>query len=460
MEARGPSQILFLLQLVGAALSQRGHRAAASAVCTELAVRFDLERVSVGFLRRGRARVEALSHNTSLDERQDLVRDLAAAMEEAADQDRCVTSPAARAGEPVIARAHERLCGRHGAGFATSVPLARGGRVVGVLTAEGRAGARPSAEGVRLLEDAGALLGPLLALSREASSGPLAGLRAWWRDRVRPAFGPDRPGMRLGAAAAVVLLTLATFTPITHRVRADATLEGRTQRAIVAGLDGFVAEARVRAGDLVKAGEVLGRLDERELMLEREKSLATRDKLLNERRQAMAEHDAARTRITSAQLAQAEAQLELIEDMLARTRLLAPFDGIVVRGDLSRSLGSPVSKGDVLFEVAPLDGYKIVLQVDERDLAQVHVGSRGSLTLTAAPGERLGFTIERVTPVAIAEDGHTFFRAEARLDEPRESLRPGMAGVAKVAAGRRSLVWICTHDLVDWLRLRAWELWA
>lgn len=460
MEARGPGQVLFLLQLVAAALSQRDHRAAATAVCTELAVRFDLERVSVGFLQGGRARVEALSHNTSLDQRQDLVRDLAAAMEEAADQDRCVVSPALRDAGPVIARAHERLCGRHGGGFAISVPLVRSGRVVGVLTAEGRAEARPAAEGARLLEDAGALLGPLLALSREASSGPLTGLRGWWRNRVRPAFGPDRPGMRLAAAAAVALVSLTTLTPVSHRVRADATLEGRTQRAIVAGLDGFVAEARVRAGDLVKEGDVLGRLDERELLLERQKSRASLDKLQNERRQAMADHDAAKIRIAGARLAQAEAQLELIDDLLARTRLLAPFDGIVVRGDLSRSLGSPVSKGDVLFEVAPLDGYKIVLDVDERDLAHVQVGSRGSLTLTAAPGERIGFTIERVTPVAVAEDGRTFFRAEARVDEPRDSLRPGMAGVAKVTAGRRSLVWIWTHELVDWLRLRAWALWA
>ena len=63
----------------------------------------------------------------------------------------------------------------------------------------------------------------------------------------------------------------------------------------------------------------------------------------------------------------------------ARTRLVAPFDGVVVKGDLTQSLGSPVAKGDVLFEVAPLDGYRVILSIDERDISDVREGGRGRL---------------------------------------------------------------------------------
>ena len=139
--------------------------------------------------------------------------------------------------------------------------------------------------------------------------------------------------------------------------------------------------------------------------------------------------------------------------------MVAPFDGVVVRGDLSQSLGSPVAKGDVLFEVAPLEGYRVILRVDERDVSYIGPGEEGRLALSAMPGERLAFTIDRVTPVASAEDGRNTFRVEARVDAPTAALRPGLEGVAKIEVGRRRLVWIWTHELLDWIRLTAWSWW-
>ena len=69
----------------------------------------------------------------------------------------------------------------------------------------------------------------------------------------------------------------------------------------------------------------------------------------------------------------------------ARTRLSAPLDGLVVSGDLSQSLGAPLERGDVLFEVGPLDGYRIMLEVDEREVAQVRPGQQGDLALSGLP---------------------------------------------------------------------------
>ena len=59
--------------------------------------------------------------------------------------------------------------------------------------------------------------------------------------------------------------------------------------------------------------------------------------------------------VFAAQINQAEAQLALAEEKLARATLVAPFDGIVVSGDLSQQLGTPVEQGKLLFEIAPLE---------------------------------------------------------------------------------------------------------
>ena len=149
-------------------------------------------------------------------------------------------------------------------------------------------------------------------------------------------------------------------------------------------------------------------------------------------------------------------QLQLFDLQLARTQLVAPFAGVVVSGDLSQRLGSPVERGEVLFEVAPLDEYRVVLEVDERDIPRVEVGDVGSLALAAMPGKALALSVSKVTPVSTVAEGRNLFRVEAQIDEAPAFLRPGMKGVGKIDVGRRRLIWIWTHELVDWLRLQLW----
>jgi RND family efflux transporter MFP subunit len=452
-------RLSMLLALVAIALERRRFRAAAMAVATELATRLGLERVSIGFERKGRMQVEALSHSASFDPRTGLIGDLNAAMDEACDQDATLLHPPSEGTPPRVVRAHERLVDQHGSGAACTVPLTSGGRIVGALTLEQAEGSRIHADAVRLCEDAAATLGPLLDLERRLEARPLARLRAAVLRRFDLVASPGHPAARLMAAAGVAGFLLLGVMPGTHRVTADATLEGLVQRAVVAGIDGYVAEARARAGDVVQQGQVLARLDERDLVLERRQWTAGLDQLRREYREALSVHDRTQLNILQARIAQSRAQLALIDENLARTRLLAPFDGVVVQGDLSRSLGAPVEKGTVLFEVAPLDGYRIILEVDERDVAWVTSGKRGQLALSAMPGQPLPLAVEKITPVSSAVDGRNVFRVEASLLRPVASLRPGMEGVAKIEIGRRRLIWIWTHDLFDRLRLWAWSWW-
>jgi hypothetical protein len=115
-----------------------------------------------------------------------------------------------------------------------------------------------------------------------------------------------------------------------------------------------------------------------------------------------------------------------------------------------------------LFELAPLDGYHASVRVPEDDVGRLAPGQPGWLVLEALPHENLAVVVERVTPVSEVVDGSNVFEVEARLLEARDVLRPGMQGAAKIEVGRARLVWLWTHDLVDWLRLKLWAfgLWG
>ena len=444
------------LDLVASGLGQDRFFASATAFVTALATKLRCDRVSVGFAKAGRTHVEAVSHNADFKKQTNLMRAVATAMDEALDQRATLVYPAPPNSTPLISRAHGELARQHGAGAICSVPLLGNQGPLGVLTLE-RPGDLPfDPATVELCESVAALAGPILDTHRREDRWVLTKLLDAGRTQLSHLFGAGHLALKLGTAAVAGLLAFCLLAKGDYRVSAKTVLEPVLQRAAVAPFNSYVREAPVRAGDIVAKGHLLALLDDRELKLERLKALSEAQEYQKQLHKAMAERKASDVEIITAQIAQARAKVDLLDDQLSRTRITAPFDALVVTGDLSQMLGSPLEKGKVLFELAPADQYRLVVQVDERDVADVTVGQRGTLLLSAFPHDPLSFAVEKVTPVSEAKEGRNYFRIEARFDQPPPRLRPGMEGVGKVEIDERRLIWIWTHQVVDWVRLALW----
>jgi len=288
-----------------------------------------------------------------------------------------------------------------------------------------------------------------------------------YKGRLRPSLGdaterlvgPAHLRLTLGVFAALALLAILSLIHSDWRVTADAVVEGSVQRTIAAPIDGYIASASARAGDVVSAGEQISSLDDSDLRLERLKWSTLRQQMRSEEREARATGSRADVSIITAKIKQADAELKLVDEQLTRTNLLAPFDGIVIEGDLSQRLGTPVKRGDALFKVAPVNEYRIVLKVDELDIGAITVGQRGRLVLASRPAEALRFSVVKLTPVSTPKDGRNYFHVEASLEDAKRPLQPGMEGVGKIEIGEARLIWIWTHDLINWLRLQVWTWW-
>jgi multidrug resistance efflux pump len=442
---------------VGAALQQRGFQAAAFATVNLLATRMGCDRVSLGRDEDGEAEIEAISNTASFDPRSNLARLIADAMDEALDAGMPVQFPAqgdARLG----AGSHAALAAdSDGASHVLSVLLVDAEGSFGVLTFERRTPFDDNE--LETCHVAGLLLGPLLSLAHDNERSLRERVADKLHHGAQALFGPRHPGVKLFTTLAGALLLVMAFVNGDYRVAARTVVEGEVQRATVVPFDGFLAESLVRAGDTVRRGQTMARLDDRDLKLEADRWRAEHGQYLSKYRQAQAAHDRAAMNVLGAQANQALAQLQLTNERLSRLLLTAPFDGLVVSGDLRQLIGTPLEQGKVLFETAPLDAYRVVLQVDERDIARLSTGQQGELVLAGLPGVPLAFTVHQITPVASAEDGRNFFRVEADVAGGAGKLKPGMEGVGKVNVGERRLLWIWTHSLVDWLRLALWRWW-
>jgi len=282
----------------------------------------------------------------------------------------------------------------------------------------------------------------------------IASIRNW----LTKLFGPHHLALKTVMALSFVLLLWLSLANGQFCISTDSVIEASVCRVVVAPQQGHIATAHVRAGDLVQQGDLLATLDDKDLVQEQRKWRNQRDQLLKEYRKALAGFDRAEVAIIKAKRLQAEAQLQLVEQQLERTSLVAPFPGLVVKGDLSQSLGAPVERGEVLYEVAPIGEYRVVLQVDDRDISLISVGQEGKLRLAGAPGQLMNVQIDRLTPVASVQEGRNFFRVEAVLDKHTDLLRPGMEGVTRIDVGQVKLLWIWSRRAVNWLRMVTWNL--
>jgi hypothetical protein len=445
-----------VMDLAATVIQERQFTASALAAANELAARLNCDRVSIGIEKSNSVRVKAISHTAVFDRRMQMVRLIGNAMNEVLDLDTAIVHPS-QDDDDVGAIAHAELAREFDDISVCSVPLLENGQSIGVLTLERISGPVFDPETVELCKTIGAMLGPILELKRDNERGVLRRIGGAVQIGTSALFGPRHPGVKLIAllvAGIVAFLGLATGQ---YRVSAKAVVEGAVQRATVVPFDGYIAESFVHAGDRVAAGQVLVQLDDRDLKLESGRYQSQLDELRRKHRQALAAQDRAAMVVLAAQIRQVEAELALVKDKLARVILRAPFSGMVVSGDLRQLLGTPVEQGKILFQIAPLDAYRVILQVDERDISQIESGQKGELALEGLLNYDISFVIQSITPVSTAQDGRNFFRVEAHLLNPSLRLRPGMEGIGKISIDQRRLIWIWTHRLVEWARTWVWE---
>jgi multidrug efflux pump subunit AcrA (membrane-fusion protein) len=443
--------------MLATVLENKRFEAASTALVTELAMRLRCDPVSIGFVRGHRCTVTAISHASGFGNKLSTIRDIGDAMDEAVDQRAVVLYPASDTWEYRVTLAHAELAMSQSAGSVLTLPLQSDHKIIGAITLQRPPCASFSEETVEMCDAVAALVGPVLEEKRRNDRLVIVKVLEAIGNQLRRLFGPRYFGRKLATAALIALAAYFSVAKDLYTITAPAMVEGTIQRTVVAPFNGYVASEYLRAGELVRSGEILARLDDQDLVLERIRLVTSREQRSTEYDRALAKHDRAEALIIKTQIDQADAQLALIDEQLARTSLVAPFDGVVVSGDLSQSIGASVERGQELFKIAPLDTYRVILEVHESDIEDVVVGQSGVLRVASIPDEPMTYRIERITSVSQQKDGRNFFRVEAALESVSTRLRPGMEGVAKTEIDERLLIESYTEKLIDWANLAIWR---
>ncbi len=451
------SKALNILQVVATALSNGQFNEAASGVATELAIAFNCDRVSIGLTKGRFNQIVAVSHSADIQPTQSLMQLLCAAMDEAMDQGAAVQYPPVLGKQHQITLSHAELANRHNVQQILTVGMTHEQTVIGAILFERRDLNPFTDEQVELLEHLASTVGPVLELKRNNEYSWWARLRADFRQLCQKIASKEGRALRGVVAAAVFAIILLPLIPINYSLNSPARLEGVSQRMIVAPADGYLRIANVRPGDSIKAGEVLAEMADDDLRLERrrwEGEVMRYDSSFGE---ALKRQDRAQMASAQARASESRAQLALVDNQIERVRLVAPFDGVVLKGDLKQQLGAPLKRGDSLLVLAPANEYRVIVSVEDYAIESIAKDAKGHIRLTALPDTPQAIQVDRILPIANAIEGRNAFEVEAKLIKSPDGLRPGMEGVAKIEAGQRSLYWIVGHRLSEWFKLTFWS---
>lgn len=174
---------------------------------------------------------------------------------------------------------------------------------------------------------------------------------------------------------------------------------------------------------------------------------AAADSATAQLRAAQAALDRAQSVWNAAQrrIAQSRAQADRARDVLGKTEITAPIDGIVSRLQVREGemvvVGIQNQPGTTLMTVSDLSAIDAEVKVAEADVLRLTLGQPATIVLEAIPDRRLAGRVVEIgasaLPVIGTQAAAREFRVVVRLDDADAALRPGLTCDAEILTDQR-----------------------
>lgn len=399
---------------------------------------------------RGGLSLRAISSMVEFDGNSELARQFESACDEALLGDRSTMWPAVDDAERHATLALKALCTQAGATSAIcSLLRDTTGNVVGswlILNIDPQHDRRTRSLARAFATPVANCLSALQRQQRNVVGRAMHALRGYARTRV---------GWLM--AALLGLGAASMFVPATHKINCDCRLEPVTRRFVAAPFEGTLQEALAEPGDVVAQGTLLARMDGREIRWKQAELVAERARAAKTRDAELAAGKFAAAQISKLEMQRIDLQIQRLEHRAENLDIRSPIAGVITSGDLQRAQGAPLTLGQSLFEVAPLDAMVVEMAIPQDDIRFVRKNLPVNVQLDSHAGETWQLTVDRLQPRAELRDQQSVFVGTALLANQDGKLRPGMEGHARILGARRPLGWLLFHK--PWEALRTWMGW-
>lgn len=262
-----------------------------------------------------------------------------------------------------------------------------------------------------------------------------------WRSRA-----PDPEAERLASRPTTAVVETRD---IHFSVNAAGDIGPAEQVSVRPEVNGKIDKLPVDIGDIVKEGDLLFTLEDYDLQTEKQSQEREIERARLQLDQAKRNYDRAqqlfseklislelfedtKTQFDLAKnaLARAEKSLDLVEDKLRKTRIVAPFDCTILTRPVSEgqavSGSGGFSSGTEVLTIANLNEMIINAHINQADVSRLKSGQEVTAHVEAVPGLKVVGTVERIAPQATYKNNIKGFAVRILLKQPDRRIRPGM----------------------------------
>lgn len=140
-----------------------------------------------------------------------------------------------------------------------------------------------------------------------------------------------------------------------------------------------------------------------------------------------------------AQVASAQASLDLAKSQLADATLVSPIDGIVTVLDLK--VGETVSTGKVVASVISVDPYQLESNINETDVAKIKIGNKADIIFEAFGSQKpfVGEVI-KIDPAQTVVDNVVTYKTTLKINDFDSVIKPGMTADMDIITAQKENV--------------------
>lgn len=270
----------------------------------------------------------------------------------------------------------------------------------------------------------------------------LAGGGGWYAYTQRAMGDPETP-------PADRLVARAEKRDIDASIQVSGDVTPTFQLDVKAEVGGKLKALHVEPGDAVKQGSMLAEIDDRDLLTEKESVITEIDgaklslektqrnydraKELFERKLVTREvfdNLSSENKLAQNSLEKSERRLQLVEDKLRKTKVVAPMDGTVltvpvIEGQVVIAAAS-VNNGTSLMTIANLTRLEVVTHINQVDVARMGSNQQVKIHAESIKDAEMSAKISFVALVADVKNNVKGFQVKALIENPDARLRPGM----------------------------------
>lgn len=262
-----------------------------------------------------------------------------------------------------------------------------------------------------------------------------------------------RAAMLVLAAAAVVFLAIF---PLPLRVDGDAVVAPARSAQIQPEVEGVVSRVLVREGEHVAKGQVIAEMadwDYRSALGQAEAKYQTAQLQMN---RALASNDGSEAGVQRVQADYWKGEVERARQLLERTQLRSPIDGVVATPHIEDMGGRRLQFGDSLAEVVDTSHAVVDVAIDETDASLLHAGAHSVVKLNSYPTRTFRGTVAVVSPMGALQGESRVFFARVSIPNADNAVRAGMEGRGKVSVGWYPAGYVIFRHAGMWLYQHIW----